>query len=220
MSKIITSKPFLLIFYGYPGSGRTYFARQFSEEFQVANLQSDRIRSELFEKPRYDSQENSITRQLMDYMCEEFLAAGLSVIYDADILKNGQRAFLRTMANKYKAEFVICWLQVDEETSFARNIRRDKRKIDDKYSPKWDRTTFDKIIKQMQNPITNTEVVVISGKHLYQTQRNAVVAHFKRRAILNTNEMKNEIAKPGMVNLVPSVNAGRVNMSRRNIFIR
>ena len=103
MSKIIPSKPFLLIFYGYPGSGRTYFARQFAEEFQVANLQADRIRSELFEKPRYDNQENSITRQLMDYMCEEFLAAGLSVVYDGDVLKNGQRAFLKNLANKYKA---------------------------------------------------------------------------------------------------------------------
>ena len=220
MSKIIPSKPFLLVFYGYPGSGRTYFARQFSEEFQVANLQSDRIRSELFEKPRYDNQENSITRQLMDYMCEEFLSSGLSVIYDADVLKNGQRTFLKNLANKYKAEIVICWLQIDEETSFARNVRRDKRKIDDKYAPKWDRTTFDTLIKQMQNPIINGEVVVISGKHLYQTQRNAVVAHLKSRGIISATDLKNNIAKPGMVNLVPNLNAGRVNMSRRNIFIR
>lgn len=220
MTKIIPSKPFLLIFYGYPGSGRTYFARQFSEEFQVANLQSDRIRSELFEKPRYDSQENSITRQLMDYMCEEFLSAGLSVIYDADVLRNGQRTILKNIANKYKAEIVTCWLQVDEETSFARNVRRDKRKIDDKYAPKWDRTTFDGVVKQMQNPTTNSEVVVISGKHLYQTQRNAVVAHLKNRGIISTIDLKNNIAKPGMVNLVPNINAGRVNMSRRNIFIR
>jgi predicted kinase len=68
MAKIYPTKPFLLLFYGYPGAGKTYFARQFCTNVQAAHLQADRIRGELFENPRYDQQENDVVRQLMDYM--------------------------------------------------------------------------------------------------------------------------------------------------------
>lgn len=219
MSKIIPNRPFLMLFYGYPGSGRTYFSRQYNLEVQSAHLQSDRIRNELFEKPRYDKQENVITRQIMDYMTEEFLSAGLSVIYDADVLKNAQRVLLKNLALKYSVEFVVVWLQVDEETSFERNISRDKRKIDDKYAPKWDRTTFDSLVSQMQNPTNIKECIVISGKHLYNTQRNAVMAGLRNRGIFNASDNIN-IAKPEMVNLIPPKPFGRVDLNRRNIFIR
>jgi predicted kinase len=47
MSKKTTSKPFFVMLYGYPGSGKTYFARQMSENFSAAHLQADKIRSEL-----------------------------------------------------------------------------------------------------------------------------------------------------------------------------
>jgi predicted kinase len=218
MTKLTPNKPFLVVYYGYPGSGRTYFSRQFAEEVQVAHLQSDRIRSELFEKPRYDKQENVIIRQLINYMTEEFLGAGLSVIYDADILTNAQRTMLKNIALKYSAEFVVIWLQIDEETSFGRIARRDKRKQDDKYAPKWDRTTFDAIIKQMQNPTVLKDTIVISGKHLYHTQRNAVLSGLSNRGIINLADNL-MVPKPGMVNLIPKAQ-GRVDLNRRNVFIR
>src|SRR3982751_3793271 len=100
MAKIYPSKPFLLLFYGYPGAGKTYFARQFCDNVQAAHLQSDRIRGELFQEPRYDKQENDIVAQLMDYMTEEFLSAGLSVIYDVNAMRASQRRALRDMALK------------------------------------------------------------------------------------------------------------------------
>src|SRR5665213_3533770 len=79
MAKIYPTKPFLLLFYGYPGAGKTYFARQFCDNVQAAHLQADRVRGELFEKPQYDKQENEVVGHLMDYMAEESLAARLSV---------------------------------------------------------------------------------------------------------------------------------------------
>jgi predicted kinase len=57
MPKIFPSKPFLILFYGYPGAGKTYFSRQFTETIQAAHMQADRIRGELFETPQYDKQE-------------------------------------------------------------------------------------------------------------------------------------------------------------------
>ena len=95
MAKINPLKPLLVQLYGFPGSGKTYFARQFCEQVQAAHVQDDRIRFELFEQPRYDKQENDVITQLMDYMTGEFLSAGISVVYDTNAMRMSQRHVLR-----------------------------------------------------------------------------------------------------------------------------
>lgn len=220
MPKIVPNRPFLLMLYGFPGSGKTFFARQFCDIMQAANLQTDRIRSELFEDPQYDKQENAITTQLMDYMTEEFLSAGLSVVYDTNAMRVSQRKALYEMARRNHAVPVLVWLQVDLETCFGRISSRDRRRTDDKYSAQWDRSTFENIVSHMQNPNPGEEFVVISGKHLFPTQRNAVVSAMRQRGILSMSDKGDNMAKPGMVNLVPTNNIGRVDFTRRNINIR
>jgi predicted kinase len=218
MAKLYPQKPFLLMFYGYPGAGKTYFARQFCENIQAAHLQSDRIRGELFAEPRYDKQENDVVAQLMDYMTEEFLSAGLSVAYDTNAMRAGQRRALRDLAMRCHATPVVVWFQMDAETAFARNAKRDRRRADDKYAAHWDRTTFDNIVAHMQNPAANEPFVVISGKHLFSMQQSAVVAKLRELGVLSSDDASSRIIKPGLVNLVP--HQGRVDLTRRNISIR
>jgi predicted kinase len=217
MAKIYPQKPFLLLFYGYPGAGKTYFARQFCDNVQSAHLQADRIRGELFEEPRYDKQENDIVTQLMDYMTEEFLAAGLSVAYDVNAMRVKQRRQLYDMAYRYHAQPLLIWFQMDPDTAFARNQKRDRRRADDKYAAHWDRTSFESIIGHMQNPAAGEAYTVISGKHLYNMQQSAVVSKLRSLGVLDTNESNSRVIKPGLVNLIPK---GRVDMARRNISIR
>jgi hypothetical protein len=220
MAKIVPTKPFLLMLYGYPGAGKTYFARQLTEDFQAAHLQSDRIRGELFDQPRYDKQENDVVSQLMDYMCEEFMAAGLSVVYDANAMRAKQRHSLRDMARKHKAQPLLIWFQMDQDTAFSRNVKRDRRRADDKYAAQWDRTSFESILGSMQNPAQAEDYVVVSGKHLYNMQRSAVVNKLRDLGVLNVDDTTSHVVKPGLVNLVPQADRGRVDMTRRNISIR
>lgn len=219
MAKIYPTKPFLLLFYGYPGAGKTYFARQFCENVQAAHLQADRIRGELFEEPRYDKQENDIVTQLMDYMTEEFLSAGLSVAYDLNAMRSKQRRQLYEMAYRCHAHPVLVWFQMDPETAFARNIKRDRRRADDKYAAGWDRTTYDNIVAHMQNPGAGEDYAVISGKHLFNMQQSAVISKLRADGVLDSGDASTRVIKPGLVNLVPK-NQGRIDMSRRNISIR
>jgi predicted kinase len=219
MAKIYPTKPFLLLFYGYPGAGKTYFARQFCDNVQAAHLQSDRIRGELFESPRYDKQENDIVEQLMGYMTEEFLSAGLSVAYDVNAARVKQRRQLYDLAYKYSAQPLLVWFQVDQETAFARNIKRDRRRTDDKYAARWDRTTYDSVIGHMQNPTPGEDYAVISGKHLFNMQQSAVVSKLRSKGVLGHDDASSRVIKPGLVNLVPK-NQGRYDVARRNISIR
>jgi predicted kinase len=219
MAKIQPTKPFLLLLYGYPGSGKTYFARQFTESVQAAHLQADRIRGELFENPQYDKKENALVTQLQNYMAEEFMSSGVSVVYDANLVRKGQRQKLTEIARRNGVTPLVVWFQMDIETAFYRNIKRDRRRADDKYAGGWDRSTFDGIVAQMQNPTISEGYLVISGKHLYNMQLSAIASKLRNMGVLSESDASDKVVKPGMINLVPNA-GGRVDMSRRNISIR
>lgn len=220
MSKVISTKPVLIMLYGYPGSGKTHFARQLSETLQAAHVHGDRIRGELFDKPQYDTHENEIVNHLMIYMAEEFLKAGVSVIFDANSDRVSHRREMRNVARKIKAETLLVWLQIDSASAYARLGRRDKRKTDDKYSTPYTLDTFEKYIQKMQNP-KNEEYIVVSGKHTFNTQRSAVVKKLYEIGAIAIEEANSGVVKPGLVNLIPNqLRGGRVDNSRRNILIR
>lgn len=220
MAKITPAKPFLLMLYGFPGSGKTYFSRQLTDKMQLAHIQADRIRAELFEKPRYDKQENEVVIQLMNYMAGEFLSAGLSVVYDVNLMRAGQRRALRDMARKSGVQTLLVWLQIDTDTAFQRGQKRDRRRIDDRFAAQMDRHSFDSIASNMQNPGQTEDYVVVSGKHVFSTQYSAVSRKLRDLGLIGLGDTSTHLPKPELVNLVPNPTAGRVDMTRRNIIIR
>lgn len=220
MSKLSLNRPVLIMLYGFPGAGKTYLARQLCEDVQAAHVQSDRVRFELFEQPRYDRQENQIVDHLMQYMTEEFLNAGISVVYDINAMRVAQRRELRDMARKKKVETLLVWLQVDADSAFARIGKRDRRKSDDKYTPTIDRATFEQVSSAMQNPLPTEEYIVVSGKHTYNSQRNSILKKLYDMGLTSPGGDGPKIVKPGLVNLIPNPIAGRVDPTRRNINIR
>jgi predicted kinase len=220
MAKIYPVKPALILLYGFPGAGKTYFARQFCDSVQAAHVHGDRIRAELFESPRYDRQEDAVITQLMDYMSEEFLNAGISVVYDMNAMRARQRLDLREMARKAGATPIAVWFQIDNETAYVRSTKRDRRRADDKYAAIVDRGTFDTVVRGMQNPVSTEEYVVVSGKHTFNTQFTAVAKRMRELGLISIGEDTGHSVKPGLVNHVPNPNAGRVDLTRRNIIIR
>ncbi len=188
----------------------------------MAHVHSDRIRHELFEKPRYDNRENDVVNHIMDYMTEEFMRAKISVIYDANTPTLRDRRALRDLARKYKFSPVLVWIQIDPESGFNRVIKRDRRKIDDKFASPIDRTTFESLSSQMQNPTMEEDYVVISGKHTFTTQKHNVYKKLYSQGLVESpTGSKLGLVKPGLVNLIPNPRAGRVDTERRrNIKIR
>lgn len=220
MLKVEATKPLLIMLYGYPGAGKTYFARQLSEQFRAAHVYGDRIRGDLFEHPRYDKEENDVIAQLMNYMTGEFLQAGVSVIYDANAMRLGQRRALRDMARKARAHPLLIWFQIDPDTAYARLTSRDRRRSDDKFAAPSDRATFERVAGGMQNP-QNEEYMVISGKHTFDTQLSAFIKRLRELGLVpDVNDTSSKVVKPGLVNLIPNPTAGRVDLARRNIVIR
>jgi predicted kinase len=219
MSKIVLSKPTLFLLYGFPGAGKTYFARQLCETIQAAHLHSDRVRYELFESPRYDRQEDEVVIQLMSYMAEEFLNMDVSVVFDMNAMRISQRRLLREIARKSHAVHMLIWFQIDAENAYLRLSHRDRRRSDDRYARPLDRSMFDEQIAAMQNP-ENEDYVVLSGKHAFNSQRSAVLRKLQDLKLLDFSSAQSGMIKPGLVNLIPNPQAGRVDQARRNITIR
>jgi predicted kinase len=218
-SKIILTKPILIYSYGFPGAGKSYVARNLVNTLQAAHVSADRIRNELFETPRYDTQENAIIAHLMNYMTEEFLNAGVSVIYDINAMRLAQRRNLRELARRHKAESLLIWLQIDQDSAYYRTQNRDRRTSDDKFAQNLSRNEFNKLITGMQNPQAE-DYLVISGKHTYTTQKNSILNRLYSMGLIGSEAIQHSVTKPGLINLVPNPHAGRVDLTRRNIVIR
>lgn len=219
--KITPSKPFLLLLYGFPGSGKTYFARQFSESIQVAHLEQDRIRHELFEQPRYTKQENAALNRITEYMVNEFLKAGISVVLDMNVMRISQRRAYREIARVNKATTLTVWFQVDADTSFMRNQKRDRRKHDDRFAVGYDVEQFKQIAAYMQHPEPTEDFVVVSGKHSFAGQLSSVIKKLSDMQTIKASAAAHQMVRPELVNLVPtpvSHEPGRPH--RRNIVLR
>ena len=219
MGKLQPTKPLLILLYGMPGSGKTFFARQLCEQIAAAHVQGDRIRDELFEKPSYSKEENHIVASLMAYMTSEFLSAGISVIFDTNAMRLNQRRALRNLAIKARAQTVLLWIQIDPDSAFKRASKRDKRKQDDHYAQDMDPATFRELLGGMQNPDITENYLVLSGKHVFSTQKNAVIRYLAEKRLIDLDSTAQQISKPGLINIVPNPAAGRVDLSRRNINI-
>lgn len=216
--KLRLQKPILIMLYGFPGAGKTHFSHNLTDDLEVAHLHGDRIRHELFEEPRYDAQEDAIVKQLMQYMAEEFLNAGVSVIFDANAMRRSQRHEIRELARKKKAKTILVWFQMDPDTAYQRLSNRDRRTSDDKYAIDYTAETFKQVARKMQHPATTEDYVVVSGKHTYNSQRSVFFHKLVELGYADRLRASSKVAKPGMINLVPS--RGRVDMARRNINIR
>lgn len=215
MSKLITNKPVLMMLYGFPGSGKTYLAKQLCDTLQAAHVSSDRIRGELFEKPRYDKAEDEIVEHLMLYMTQEFLDAGVSVVFDTNASRFAERRTLRELAQKHHAKPLLVWLQIDQETAFGRISKRDKRKKDEKYARPFDRTGFDAYVGRMQNPKQDEDYIVLSGKHSFPMQRSTLIKKLYDLGLITAEHVSAHVVKPGLVNLIPGMDG-----AKRNITIR
>lgn len=217
MSRLALNTPILVMPYGYPGSGKTTLGSELTNHINAVHLYADKIRNELFEKPRYDSAENQVIAHIMLYMAEEFLKSGISVIYDNDLSKKKDRKILKELAAECKVKNLLVWLQIDIDSAFSRVSNRDRRKSSDRYAVPMDKQSFNSVINLMQNPDADEDFLVLSGKHSFLMQKSTLMKRLFDMNLLPADTMASNIVKPGMINLIPA--AGRVDMSRRNISI-
>lgn len=175
MRHLKLTPPLLIITMGYPGSGKTFFSRQFAEQYGLPRISEDMLRFELFEKPLFSSDESDIIKRIFRYTLEEFLKSQQTIICDGLFLSKLERLELIKIANKQGYRTLTVWLQTDIQTSSLRASKRDRRNPDDRFSFNMDQSTFSSFKNKLQRPDGKEQSIVISGKHAFKSQSLSVL---------------------------------------------
>ena len=175
MKQLELTPPLLIITMGLPGSGKSFFGRQFAEQYGLPRISQDVLRFELFEKPQFNDDEADIIERIFYYILSQVIVSGQNVVCEGGYLKTKQRKKLLETAKKYGYRTLTVWLQTDLETSMKRASTRDRRNPDSKYAFEIDKMTFNRIKTTLQRPSDKEPFVVISGKHAFKGQCLAVL---------------------------------------------
>lgn len=125
------NQPLLVMFLGYPGSGKSFFARQLADKLQAVRLNGDSMRIALFktvEAIEAHPNKNTLNTQTfgaIDYAVSQVLKAGHSVVYDAHHNKRSIREALEKLALDYQAKPVVVWIKTPREIALLRGTDRE-----------------------------------------------------------------------------------------------
>lgn len=188
MKSLNLARPQMLLLVGIPGSGKSFFARQFSETFDAPVVSVDRIRFELFANPTYSADENDLVARLAGYVIEELLKTKRSFVVDGGCNARAERQRLAQLARKSEYEAPVVWVQTDIATCRTRALKRNpEKRADDKFSPSLSEQSFDAMSRRFTEP-THEKHVVISGKHAYGTQAKMVLRKLIAEREANADE--------------------------------
>ncbi|MEO7313909.1 MAG: ATP-binding protein [Ginsengibacter sp.] len=143
----------IIIIFGLPGSGKSYFASRLAEKIGSKYVNSDRIRKELFSERDYSEREKYIVYEKMLEEMRSALAQNNHLVLDATFHKKDTRK-LFTDEMQGKEEIIFLEIQADEE--IIRERVKKKREFSD--------ADFDvyKRILQQNEPLTEPHLILQS----------------------------------------------------------
>lgn len=168
MKQLSLAKPHAIVMVGIPGSGKSFFAQKFSETFHAPFINQDKLRT--FAPDTSD--------ELVDYLLEEFLKTGQSIIIEGSVDTRTERSELTRKIRAAGYEVLLVWVQTDQNTAKARAAKESDLSGED----------YDKAAKRFIAPAAPEKSVVISGKHTYATQAKVVLQRLSApRAEISTH---------------------------------
>lgn len=146
---------------GLPGSGKSTLANILRELTGATIMSSDEYRLLLFKKPCFSQEEHDMLYATLDHNVDHLLAAGLDVIYDANLNRLHHRQEKYALAKKYNATVKLWWVQVPTDFAKSRRIQdQDTRLIPDGETAA---RMFDRIANVIEEPIESEQFISVNG---------------------------------------------------------
>lgn len=172
------SRPLLVMFMGFPGSGKTYFASRLGKRLGAVVLNSDALRLSMFgSAERIEQIRGSDNKRLyddvfgaMNYATRQTLLAGVSVVYDAQQAKRSDRARLERLAQECGTNSVLVWMQTDPELAKERGQSRSPRDDSHVYSAEKMEYLVNRFSSTNDMPETSENFIEISGEVPFEQQ--------------------------------------------------
>lgn len=164
-------KPLLVLVIGLPGSGKSFFARQFAENYKFFYIDIGRFEGELEDLGLDRKVISSLAKKLAGATFEEALKSFKHIVLEGAFGSSKEREVFLKKARNSGFETLVVWVQTDTETAAERALKRDKRRQDDKNSMSINDEEFKQEMVNFEKPNPAKEsIVVISGKHDFKSQ--------------------------------------------------
>lgn len=163
---------YLIGMHGYPGSGKTFFSRNLCERNNWLYLSSDRIRRKTYPEPTYTKDESRAVFGFMDYLAEEALSKGISVVYDANFNFASDREKLEGIATRQNSIHALVHIQTPEDVAFPRTQSRHDNAHEtekDIYRP-ITKEVYEELKAEMEPLGTSDRVIAINGTAEFEDQ--------------------------------------------------
>ena len=171
MKSLNVNKPHLIITVGIPGSGKSYFAENFSETFKAPIISNWKLRKIIYKNPSFSIDEDKIIDNLIVSILDEVLKTGRTVIYDGLTSLKSDRISIAKKAKESGYEALFVWVQTEQSTALNRSTKSNKN------SPLITVESFNSKLKQFSPPSRLAKTIVISGKHTFESQLKIVLKH-------------------------------------------
>jgi predicted kinase len=158
MKRLSLAKPHLIVVIGLPGSGKTFFAKQFADTFHAPYVCAETL-SEL-------SGGNGALAAL--FMLDEVAKTRASIVFDGSAETKTERTELAKKARKAGYEVLTVWVQTDATTAKQRFLAKHK-------DTSMAADLYEKQRARFAAPASPEKPLVLSGKHTYATQARAVL---------------------------------------------
>lgn len=200
---------------GLPGSGKSFFARQFADMFNAPLVSVDYLRNTIAEASTFTPQEDVIVYAVAQNQVDELVKTGKTFIIDGGVNSRVARVNLERLGARHGYGTLVVWVQTDEPTSLSRSTKRSGRRAGDALNTSMQPSTFERYKKQFSVPAHTESVAVVSGKHTYPTQARVVL----RKLVVPRDETINveHISQPTQPEQKPEQHD--IQPRRRNVTI-
>lgn len=174
----MNNAPLLVVFLGFPGSGKTYFATRLAEKLQAVTLNSDAMRLAMFGSLERIEHIRQTDRPrlyvdvfgVMDYAAIQALRAGHTVIYDAQQTKRRDRKHVEELAASVGAIPVLVWIKTSPQVALRRGQKREARADSHQYDAAKMKMLVERFSKVTDMPEPGENVIEVSGEVPFEEQ--------------------------------------------------
>jgi predicted kinase len=159
MKSLQLTKPHLIVIVGIPGSGKTFFAEQFSKTFSAPFLNYVDLLALL--------QDDATTQTVWDYIFDQLCLTKQTLLIEGGGATRAERRDLTALARTKGYQTLYIWVQTEPVTAQMRATKNNGRALSE--------NEFETAVKHFEPLVATEKYMVISGKHTYASQAKNVL---------------------------------------------